>query len=138
MYLTKDSIEPARFVSAKTAPHCGGVDVFFGVIRDYNEGKSVKELFYDCYEPMAEKEIAKVIERAKSETGVHEIRVLHRIGRLRVGEVAVAIMASGAHRQEAFAACRQVIDEIKQDVPIWKKEVYEDSTHDWVVCRHQH
>ena len=85
---------------------------------------------------MAEKEIHKIIESVKLETGVKEIRVIHRIGWLEVGEIAIAIAASGAHRAEAFQACRQVIDRIKADVPIWKKEVYEDDLQAWVICNH--
>lgn len=135
-FLTIEPIIPSVFASTPISPHCGGVNIFLGIVRNHHEGKSVKELFYDCYAAMAEKQLAKIIEKAKRDTGVEAIKVLHRIGRLQIGEVAVAIMAGGAHRDEAFRACRQVIDDIKEDVPIWKKETYEDLTQKWVLCTH--
>ena len=85
---------------------------------------------------MAEKEIQKIIRAVMAETGARQIDVIHRVGWLEIGEIAVVVSASGAHRAEAFEACRQAIDRIKENVPIWKMEVYEDTTHDWVVCQH--
>lgn len=117
---------------------CGGSAYFLGRVRNHHEGRKVKRLFYECYQPMAEKEIRKIVESVKLETGVKEIRIVHRIGWLEVGEIAVAIAASGAHRAEAFQACRHMIDRIKDDVPIWKKEVYEDGIQEWVICSHNH
>ena len=82
---------------------------------------------------MAEKQIQQIMEKVKREYGVDDVRVVHRIGWLEVGEAAVAITVSAPHRQEAFSACRQVMDQIKKRIPIWKKEVYADGTGEWVM-----
>lgn len=137
MFVTEEPIPVSKFCSVFPPRDCGGTALFFGRVRDYSEGKKVLRLFYECYRPMAEREIRKIVEAVKSEMAVKEIRVIHRVGWLEVGDVAVAISVSSAHRREAFAACREVIDKIKHDVPIWKKEVYEDSTQEWVVCQHE-
>ena len=136
MLITDQPIDLNAFTAVRPSEDCGGSAYFIGRVRDHHEGKRVKRLFYECYRSMAEKEIKKIVERAISETGVREIRVTHRMGWLEVGDIAIAIAASGAHRAEAFDACRRVIDRIKENVPIWKKEVYTDTTHDWVVCQH--
>lgn len=136
--ITNKSINLSKFISVAPPRDCGGEALFVGRVRDHHEDKRVKRLFYDCYESMAEKQIRKILNDVKAETGVSELRVIHRVGWLEVGEVAVAVSASSAHRKEAFDACRRVIDRIKDDVPIWKKEVYEDETQDWVVCQHKH
>ena len=136
MLITDQPIDLNAFIEVRPPQDCGGNAFFVGRVRDHNEGKRVRRLYYECYEPMAKKQIQKIIEAAIATTGAREIRVVHRIGYLEVGDIALAVSASGAHRKEAFEACRRVIDRIKEDVPIWKKEIYEDSTHDWVVCQH--
>ena len=85
---------------------------------------------------MAEKMIEKIVEEAKRTWDIKEIHVSHRIGLLEIGEAAVAIAVSAAHRAEAFAACRFIIEQIKIKVPIWKKEVFGDGTSQWVLCGH--
>lgn len=136
MLITDQPIDLNEFTAVRPPEDCGGSAYFFGRVRNHHEGKKVKRLFYECYKPMAEKEISKIVTTVTSETGVIEIRVVHRIGWLEVGDIAIAIAASGGHRAEAFDACRMVIDRIKESVPVWKKEVYEDATYDWVVCQH--
>lgn len=136
MFLTKEPIHASEFAARPVPPECGGVDIFFGVVRNVHEGKRVRELFYDCYESMAEKHMLRIIDSVKQETAVKEIVVLHRVGSLKIGEIAVAIRACGTHRDEAFRACRAVIDRIKKEVPIWKKEIYEDAKEKWIVCSH--
>jgi molybdopterin synthase catalytic subunit len=110
---------------------------FVGVVRDHHEGKKVKRLFYDSYRSMSEKEIAAIITDIKKKIQVDEIRVLHRVGWLEVGEAAVAIWVSAAHREEAFLACCAMIERIKKDVPIWKNEIYTDGSNGWVMCEHK-
>jgi molybdopterin synthase catalytic subunit len=83
---------------------------------------------------MADREIARIIEGARKEYGVREIRVLHRVGSLRVGEPALAIAVYSPHREEAFAACRRVLEEIKSAVPVWKHEIYADGATEWVAA----
>ncbi len=136
MLITNQPIDLNEFTAVRPSEDCGGSAYFIGRVRNHHEGKKVKRLFYECYKPMAEKEISKIISIIALETNVIEIHVIHRIGWLEVGDIVIAISASGAHRAEAFDACRKVIDRIKEHVPIWKKEVYEDATHDWVVCQH--
>lgn len=134
--ITDRPIDLNEFTGIEPPRDCGGTALFVGRVRDHHEGKKVRRLFYECYHPMAEKQIKKIIEAVTAETGVRDLCVIHRVGWLEVGEIAVAVSASSAHRKEAFEACRQVIDRIKEDVPIWKKEVYGDLTHDWVECQH--
>ena len=86
---------------------------------------------------MADKQIQGIIENTKKRWPIEDVQVLHRIGWLNVGEAAVVISVSSAHRDEAFVACRYMIDEIKTQVPIWKKEVFQDGTSEWVLCTHQ-
>ena len=136
MLITERPIDLSQFAAEAPPEDCGGSAFFVGRVRDHHEGRKVRKLFYECYLPMAEKEIVKIMETVKSETGVRQVKVVHRIGWLEVGDIAIAISASGAHRQEAFWACRELIDRIKETVPIWKKEIYEDATQSWVVCRH--
>lgn len=134
--ITDQPIDLNQWLAQQPAPGCGASAFFVGRVRNHHQGKKVTRLFYECYVPMAEKQITAIAETVKQKTGVQEIRVIHRVGWLEIGEAAVVISVSSAHRQEAFAACREVIDRIKQDVPIWKKEIYQDLSHDWVACTH--
>lgn len=137
--ITDKPINLGEVVGAGPSSDCGGTAIFIGRVRDHDDGKTVARLFYECYRPMAEKQIGGIIRTLTAETGAKEIRVIHRIGWLEVGEIAVVVVASGAHREEAFRACRRTIDRIKLDVPIWKKEIYGDLTQEWVACRaHSH
>jgi len=136
MHITNKPLSMIDFLTDSPGETCGAAASFFGIVRNHNEGKCVKKLLYDCYRPMAEKEIRSIILEAQEEWGVEEIRVIHRVGELQIGETAVGILVYSAHRNEAFAACRQVIERIKHRVPIWKKEFYEDGTAEWVGCKH--
>ncbi len=132
-WVTDQPIDLVKFLIEKPDLSCGAVASFMGVVRNHHQGKPVSRIYYDCYPAMADQQIQQIIEKVKQEYGVDDIRVVHRIGWLEVGEVAVAIAIGAAHRQEAFYACRQVIDQIKAKVPIWKKEVYADGTGEWVM-----
>ena len=135
--LTKDSINLVEYQSqALKLPHCGGTVQFEGVIRDHNHGKSVSYLEYSSYESMAAKELTNIGLSAVREFGVAHIDIVHRLGRLELGDTAVIIRVLSPHRNEAFAACKYVIDTLKKDVPIWKKEFYQDGTTDWPICNH--
>lgn len=136
MFVTNDPISLSDFFEGKLEESCGAMASFVGVVRNHHGERRVKRLYYDCYQNMAEKEIRSIIEEIKREYPVKDIKVLHRVGWLEVGEVAVAIMVSSAHRDEAFSACRAVIDRIKERVPLWKKEVYLDDTFEWISCVH--
>jgi molybdopterin synthase catalytic subunit len=109
-------------VAAVTHPGAGGIAVFVGTVRDENEGRAVTRLEYQAYASMAEKEMAAIGAEITQEMAGARLAVLHRIGSLGVGELAVVCAASAPHRAEAFAACRALIDRIKERVPIWKRE----------------
>jgi molybdopterin synthase catalytic subunit len=104
----------------------GGIDVFIGTVRDVTKGKKVLRLEFEAYESMALSEMKKIAEAAAAKWPVHKILIHHRTGILNIGEVPVVIAVSAAHRDAAFDACRYAIDTLKQTVPIWKKEVFED------------
>ena len=111
---------------------CGAFVWFLGVVRDENEGSKVKEIYYECYEGMAKKELSKIAEEAKGQWGVHQIAIAHRIGSLPVGETSLIAVVSSPHRKEAFAALEQIIDRLKVSVPIWKKEIYAEENARWI------
>ena len=136
MYITQEPIVLQNFFSWSPNKSCGALASFVGIVRDHDHGRTVKKLFYECYFSMANKMIEKIIVKSKRKWEVGEIRVVHRVGSLEIGEVAVAIAVSAVHRTEAFAACRFIIEEIKKKVPIWKKEIFEDDTSEWVLCGH--
>lgn len=112
-------------VRAVTGPGLGGIVTFTGVVRDSSQGKRVERLEYEAYVEMAEKVIRALVAEVEAETGAR-IAVLHRIGKLAIGDLAVVIAAAAAHRAEAFTACRAVIDRLKERAPIWKKEFGDD------------
>lgn len=103
-------------------PGAGGLSLFVGAVRDENEGRAVSALEYQAYESMAVAEMQRIAGDLEREFPGVRVAALHRVGRLAVGDVAVVCAAGAAHRGEAFAACRALIDRIKADVPIWKRE----------------
>ncbi len=105
-----------------TRPGAGGIAVFSGVVRDESEGRAVTRLDYSAYAGMAKREMQKIVDEIESEiTGVR-VSAIHRVGQLGVGDSAIVCAASAPHRDEAFRACRELIDRIKSRVPIWKRE----------------
>lgn len=121
-YLTEDRIDTADLIRRTMRPSDGACIVFEGVVRDHHEGKAVESIFYDAYRPMAEKEIAKILDGVHSQLPDVAIAVIHRLGHLRIGDSSIAIVCTSPHRAEAYEASRMLIDRIKQTVPIWKKE----------------
>ena len=121
----------ADATSAVAAPEAGAIDVFLGIVRDHNEGRAVTRLEYHAYVSMAEKEMQRIAEQIAHEIPGVRLAALHRIGSLSVGDVAVICAASAVHRGEAFQACRALIDRIKHQVPIWKREHGPDGPY-WV------
>ena len=115
------------------APESGGIDVFIGTVRNATKGKKVIHLEFEAYENMALKEMRKIAEDILRKWPVHKILIHHRTGLLNIGEIPVVIAVSAAHRAAAFDACRYAIDTLKQTVPIWKKEVFEDGEV-WVAA----
>ena len=121
-YLTEDRIDMADLIRCTMRPSDGACIVFEGVVRDHHEGKAVESIFYDAYRPMAEREIAKIIDGVRSHLPDVAVAVIHRLGHLRVGDASIAIVCTSPHRAEAYEASRMLIDQIKETVPIWKKE----------------
>lgn len=115
-------------------PSCGGFAAFEGWVRDHNEGHAVTRLEYEAFAELAEKEGARIVEEARQRFGVARAACVHRVGSLALGDVAVWVGVSAAHRDEAFRACRYVIDEVKHRLPIWKKEHYVNGDSGWVNC----
>jgi len=111
----------------------GGIDVFIGTVRNATKGKKVVRLEFEAYEKMAIAEMEKIAEYAGSKWPIQKLLIHHRTGVLSVGEVPVIISVSAAHRDAAFEACRYIIDTLKQTVPIWKKEIFEDGEV-WVAA----
>lgn len=114
-------------------PESGGIDVFIGTVRNATKGKAVLRLEFEAYERMALAEMEKIAAQAIEKWPVQKLLIHHRTGVLAVGEVPVIIAVSAAHRDAAFEACRYVIDTLKQTVPIWKKEIFEDGEV-WVAA----
>jgi molybdopterin synthase catalytic subunit len=115
------------------SPESGGIDVFIGTVRNTTKGKAVLKLDFEAYEPMAISEMEKIVQQAFDKWPVQRVLIHHRTGALQVGEVPVIIAVSAAHRDAAFDACRYIIDTLKQTVPIWKKEAFEDGDI-WVAA----
>ena len=113
---------------------CGGFASFEGWVRNHNEGHAVTRLEYEAFAELAEKEGARIVEEARTKYGVTRAACVHRVGSLALGDVAVWVGVSAAHRDEAFRACRFIIDEVKHRVPIWKKEHYVNGDSGWVNC----
>lgn len=124
--LVREPIDVAALAGA--SPADGAVCLFVGVVRNENQGRAVLRLEYEAYEEMA----LPLLEEIAAETGrlypVTDVRLVHRLGRLEIGETSVAVAVSSPHRAEAFAACRFAIDTLKARVPIWKKELYADGS----------
>lgn len=132
--LSSVAIDPGSLRERLADPAAGAFVAFEGWVRDHNEGKSVRALEYQAYERLALSEGRRLIIEALKQTGAHSALAVHRTGRLAVGELAVWVGVSAAHRGEAFACCRQIIDELKVRLPIWKKELYVDGHSGWVNC----
>lgn len=115
------------------SPDAGGMVVFIGAVRGRTAGKKVLRLEFEAYEPMAVSEMQKIAKQAIEQFPVQKIAIHHRTGILEVGELPVIIAVSAAHRAAAFEACQYCIDTLKQTVPIWKKEIFEDGEV-WVAA----
>ncbi len=135
-YITQSPIFPEAFFLLRPSLAAGALATFFGIVRNHNKGLAVRRLYYECYIPMANRRIHSIREHAISQWGLEDVCILHRIGSLGIGEIAVVVAVAAAHRAEAFTACEAIVDEIKHTVPIWKKEFYIDGTNGWAICQH--
>jgi molybdopterin synthase catalytic subunit len=130
--LTHDPIDYSALTEAVRRPGCGGVVLFLGTVRDLTGGKVTVALDYEAYPGMAEQKLAEIEAELHQRWPVGALALVHRLGRLKVGEVSVAVAVSCPHRAEAFEACRYAIDRLKEVVPIWKKENWADGASEWV------
>jgi molybdopterin synthase catalytic subunit len=124
--LVREPIDLDSFRNELACPEDGAVVIFEGVVRNSARGKFVRCLEYHAYETMALRKLAEVGAQARERFAIREIGIVHRLGRLQLGECSVAIVVASAHRGPAFDACRFAIDTLKRIVPIWKKEFYDD------------
>lgn len=134
MRITATKIDPDRLRSELCDAAAGAYVGFEGWIRNHNDGADVLRLEYEVYEPVALTEGARVIAEAKSRFPVLHAECVHRSGMLEIGDCAVWVGVTSAHRDEAFAACRYIIDQVKVRLPIWKKEHYVAGHSGWVNC----
>lgn len=130
--LSEWPLDAARLTAHFGDDSAGACVVFEGRVRNRNEGKRVLELEYEAYPRMAVREGEQVVAEALERFGVLRAECIHRLGRLKVGDLAVWVAVLAEHRDEGFAACRYIIDEVKSRVPIWKKEHYDSGGSSWV------
>lgn len=122
--LTDQPIVVSDVLAAVQHDRAGAVDVFIGTVRNHNNAQTVVRLEYEAYAPMALKKMEELADEARRRWPVEALALVHRVGRLEIGDVAVVVAVATPHRAESFEACRWLIDTLKQTVPIWKKEVY--------------
>ena len=130
--ISPDPIDPAACRRALAADAAGAFVAFEGWVRDHNDGRAVALLEYEAYAALATSEGGAILEEAAERFEIEAVHAVHRTGRLAIGDLAVWVGVSAAHRGAAFDACRYVIDEVKARVPIWKREHYADGAVEWV------
>ncbi|MET8831441.1 molybdenum cofactor biosynthesis protein MoaE [Streptomyces sp. NPDC004610] len=136
--------EPVRLIGVRETPlsvdevfaavgdaAAGGIALFVGTVRNHDGGSDVDGLGYSCH-PSAEAEMRRIAEKVAAEYPVRALAAVHRVGDLRVGDIAVVVAVACPHRGEAFDACRMLIDTLKHEVPIWKHQTFSDGTEEWV------
>jgi molybdopterin synthase catalytic subunit len=123
----------AEHERAVTEARAGAVVSFQGVVRDHDHGRKVTTLEYEGH-PTAEAVLREVAEEIAADPDVYAVAVSHRVGELKIGDVALVATVSTAHRAAAFAACARLVDEAKARLPIWKRQVFDDGTEEWVNC----
>ncbi|TQN30500.1 molybdopterin synthase subunit MoaE [Haloactinospora alba] len=134
--LRESPLSVDEVLSSVGDPEAGGTAFFLGTVRDHDHGRGVRNLTYEAH-PRAERDMRGVLERVVADfadTGrpVRKVAALHRVGPLAIGDTAVVVAAAAAHREEAFSACRRLIDDIKDEVPIWKHQEFADGETEWV------
>jgi molybdopterin synthase catalytic subunit len=143
--LTRDPIDIEAINREAGHPKCGAVLTFSGTVRNHHMGRQVEKLAYESYEAMAQVQMAAIVKEAEQQfEQLEKVQVFHRLGEMEVGESSIYITVATHHRPDGFGALRFIIDRIKRDVPIWKKEFYTDGESDWLhpgeghCCNHAH
>mgnify|MGYP002624401907 CR=1 FL=1 len=130
--LTHEPIDTASLLAAVNSPQAGAVVLFLGTVRELTAGRRTLALDYECYPEMARKKMEELEAEARSRWPVVECGIVHRLGRLELAEASVAVAVSTPHRRDAFEAGRWLIDTLKEVVPIWKRENWDDGSQEWV------
>ena len=129
--ITIQPLDVGEIARRVVVPECGATVTLDGYARKFTKGRETLYLVYEGYEPMALKEMQKLIDQAKGQFEISNVAIVHRLGRLEIGETSVVISVAAPHRKAAFDACEWLIRELKRRVPIWKKEVYADG-EEWI------
>jgi len=131
LQLTTGPLDIGKFARRVVPPECGATVTLDGYVRQFTKGRETLYLVYEAYESMALKEMEKLAAAAHEQFEIAHVSIVHRIGRLEIGETSVVIAVAAPHRKAAFAACEWLIRELKRTVPIWKKEIYAGG-EEWV------
>ncbi|QGQ20995.1 molybdenum cofactor biosynthesis protein MoaE [Cellulomonas sp. JZ18] len=131
--VTQAVVDVAALAAAVADAAAGAVVTFAGVVRDHDHGRAVTALEYVAH-PDAGRVLARVVAAVAADAPVDAVAVVHRVGPLEVGDCALGVAVAAAHRQEAFAAAARLVDEVKEHLPVWKRQVLGDGTHEWVNC----
>jgi molybdopterin synthase catalytic subunit len=129
--VTHDRLDPVALCELVSRPEAGAVVLFSGIVRNNNLGRGVQYLEYDAYPPLAERTLAEIAGEVRARWEVTEVAIHHRIGRLEIGEASLLVAVSAPHRAQAFESCHYCVDRVKQIVPVWKKEVWDDG-EEWI------
>jgi molybdopterin synthase catalytic subunit len=124
--ITLEPLDVGAIARRVVPANCGAIVTLDGFVRQFTKGRETEYLVYEAYEPMALKEMEKLVTRAHEQFEIENVGIVHRLGRLEIGETSVVIAVAAPHRRAAFEACEWLIIELKRTVPIWKKEVYAD------------
>lgn len=136
VHVGPERIEPQDLYDRACTPKAGAIVQFCGTVRNHNQDAEVVSLEYESYTEMAEAHILKIAQRAHKETPLWIASAVHRTGTLAVGDVAVCVTVAASHRDAAFVACRKIIDELKEEVPIWKRETLRSGDRRWIEEGH--
>jgi molybdopterin synthase catalytic subunit len=122
--LTTEPLDVGAIARRGVLPECGATVTLDGYVRQFTKGRETLYLVYEAYEPMALSEMEKLIKQAREQFEIAHVGIVHRLGKLEIGETSVVISVAAPHRRAAFEACEWLIKELKRTVPIWKKEIY--------------
>ncbi|MCZ6676264.1 MAG: molybdenum cofactor biosynthesis protein MoaE [Candidatus Poribacteria bacterium] len=129
--ITKEVITAEDVIRAVQTGDAGAIVTFLGTVRNNTEGREVSYLEYEAYAPMAENKMAEIAQEIAEKWGLDRVATIHRVGRLEIGEVSVAVAVASPHRKDGFEACHYAMNRLKQIVPIWKREVWADDEEEW-------
>ncbi|MBZ0136686.1 MAG: molybdenum cofactor biosynthesis protein MoaE [Planctomycetes bacterium] len=132
--LTTDPIDSDALLREIARDQDGARLLFVGVVRNHHQGREVLRIDYEAYEPMALKELQKITREIAARHGLERVLVVHRFGRHEIGDASIAVVIGSPHRAPGFTAVQEIMDRVKSDVPIWKKEFFADGTVEWVLA----